>query len=223
MQEIDLSAINDLPDKYPDELIEFAKTNLIKLPSITSGNGKALVVMINNPNYYFTRKTTDEFVKKFNINSSDSIQLFNKHEQYGLKQNGEKNKYYIKYPYEISTKSKIRKNFKYSGSEEDKNIEINNIKNNIQQDYIDIDNKHWQLGHKNPELIDENNKNLVLQPPIQSKYRDDYIFIDTITKFPLAKKLYNLWKKKVIQFTINQIDSYIEYLTKIKENLESNK
>jgi hypothetical protein len=57
-------------------------------------------------------------------------------------------------------------------------LEINKIKSTIKADYIDVSNDLWQLGHKNPDSTDNSNKNLVLQPPIQGKYRDNYIFID---------------------------------------------
>ena len=94
---------------------------------------------------------------------------------------GKRGIYAIKYPYEVSNKKAMRQNFVYDGSEEKKNEEINKIKQNIKEDYIDIPNNKWQLGHKNPDTTDSTNKNLVLQPPIQAKYRDDYIFIDTLS------------------------------------------
>ena len=56
--------------------------------------------------------------------------------------------------------------------------EIEKIKSKIKSDYIESPNSQWQLGHKNPGSTDNSNVNLVLQPPIQGKYRDNYIFID---------------------------------------------
>jgi len=82
----------------------------------------------------------------------------------------------------------MRKNFKYDGTQESKNAEIDNIKSHLKHNYIEIPNKEWQLGHKNPDIEDNSNNNLVLQPPIQGKYRDNFIFIDTFTKIPTPKK-----------------------------------
>jgi hypothetical protein len=75
-----------------------------------------------------------------------------------------------------------------------------------------------QLGHKNPGSIDSSNKNLILQPPIQGKYRDNYIFIDTLTKLPLPNKLETMIEKKEIILTKEQILSYkelFEHLSKL--------
>ena len=203
--------LEDLQE-YPDELIQFFKENNLKLPKVTSGNGLALCAMVKNPNKYFTRHSCDKFAKLMNLPNTDSIQLFNKQEQRGIKQSDEKGKYYIKYPYQLSNKSAMRKDFKFDGSEKEKNEEINKIKSHITNNYIDIQNSEWQLGHKNPDLTDNTNNNLVLQPPIQAKYRDNYIFIDTLTKMPTPKKLKNMLKKKEIEFSSNQINDYIKLL-----------
>jgi hypothetical protein len=48
----------------------------------------------------------------------------------------------------------------------------------------------------------------VLQPPIQGKYRDNYIFIDTLTKFPTPNKLKDMLEKKEVEFTPEQIAAY---------------
>jgi hypothetical protein len=108
----------------------------------------------------------------------------------------------------------MRKNFKYNGNENDKNTEIDKIKSTIRNDYIDIPNKDWHLGHKNPGLIDNSNNNLILQPPIQSKYRDDYLFFDSLTKMPLPNKLDKLLKSKEIILSKEQIENYIKILMK---------
>ena len=41
--------------------------------------------MLNHPNKYFNRQTCNQFIEKFGIKSFDSIQLFNKIEQLGIK------------------------------------------------------------------------------------------------------------------------------------------
>ena len=102
----------------------------------------------------------------------------------------------------------MRKDFKFDGSEEEKNKEIDKIKSTIKTDYVDVQNSLWQLGHKNPGSTDNSNQNLVLQPPIQAKYRDDYIFIDTLTKIPLAYKLRKMIEKKEIEITNEQAAEY---------------
>lgn len=210
--------IKELPKEYPGNFLAFCKENELVLPKITSSNGKALATMLTYPHTYWNRKTCDEFVKKFNIETSDSIQLFNKHSQRGILTNSgfEKARLYIQIPFSLSNKSKMRKDFKFNGSEEEKNIQINKIKATIRVDYIDVPNKQWQLGHKNPNSTDNSEKNLILQPPIQGKYRDDYLFFDTLTKMPLPNKLDYLLKSKEIELTNEQLDRYIQVLNKYK-------
>ena len=192
-------------ESYHHELIDFVKLNHLKLPKLTSGNGMCLSVMSHNPNCWWERSDTDNFVKKYQINTKDSIQLFNKHEQRGIKSSNERGKNYLVYPYELSKKHLMRKDFKYDGTEEQKNIEINKIKSTIQNDYIDVPNKYWELGHKNPDTTDNSSNNLVLQPPIQGKYRDNYIFLDTLTKIPTPSKLFNMINSGNSPYTKEQL------------------
>ena len=112
----------------------------------------------------------------------------------------------------------MRKNFKFDGTEDEKNIEINKIKSTINADYIDVPNEQWQLGHKNPGSTNNTSNNLILQPPIQGKYRDDYIFIDTLTKIPVPSKLKRMIDLKEIEITPEQIDEYIALFTAVKTN-----
>lgn len=207
---ININLIDNLPDDYPEEFIQFALANKLVPPIITSRNGMALSVMLKYKYNYWNRETCDKFVEKFNIETKDSIQLFNKHNQWGIATNSGsiRGKLYIIYPYCLSNKHKMRKNFTFSGTKEEKNDEIDKIKSTIKADYIDIVNSLWQLGHKNPGSIDNSTENLVLHPPIQSKYRDNYIFIDTLTKIPLPNKLESMLKKKEIELTAEQITSY---------------
>ena len=215
---IDIGKITELPKKYPEKFMVFCKENELKPPRITSNNGKALSVMLLYPHTFWNRKTCDEFVKKFNIPTSDSIQLFNKHSQWGILTNSgfEKARLYIQFPYRLSNKHKMRKDFKFNGSEEEKNIQINKIKETIRTDYIDVPNEQWQLGHRNPNSTNNSEENLILQPPIQGKYRDDYLFFDTLTKMPLPNKLDMLLKSKELELTDEQICRYIEVFTKYR-------
>ena len=214
---IDVDKIDDLPSEFPEEFTEFCRINDLKPPNITTGNGKALSVMITNKGNYWDRKTCDQFVEKFKIETKDSIQLFNKHNQWGIQTNSgiERGKLYIVYPYTLSNKHKMRKNFKFDGTNEEKDLEINKIKSTIKADYIDVGNELWQLGHKNPASTDNSNNNLVLQPPIQGKYRDNYIFIDTLTKFPVPNKLEVMIERKEIEFSVDQIIKYKEIFDKL--------
>jgi len=214
---IDITKINELPKEYPTEFCDFCLKHKLNPPNINTKTGIALSVMLKYKYFYWNRDTCDKFVEKFNIITKDSIQLFNKHNQWGIQTNSgkEKGKLYIIYPYCLSNKYKMRKNFKFNGSEEEKNIEIDKIKSTIKADYIDIPNILWQLGHKNPNSIDNSNNNLILQPPIQSKYRDDYIFIDTLTKIPTPIKLNNMIKNKEIKFTSEQIIEYKKIFDKL--------
>jgi hypothetical protein len=207
---IDINNIDELPNEYPDEFNELCLANGLQPPNINTGNGKALSVLLKYKYCYWNRVVCDKFVEKFNIKTKDSIQLFNKHNQWGIQTNSgtERGKLYIVYPYRLSNKHKMRKNFNFDGTVEEQNTEIDKIKSTIKTDYIDIPNVQWQLGHKNPGSTDNSTNNLVLQPPIQGKYRDNYIFIDPITKFPMPNKLEIMIEKKEIEFTQDQITSY---------------
>ena len=220
---INIDHVINIPTEYPAEFKQFCELNELKPPNITSNCGKALAAMLVHPCNYWNRETCDAFVGKFGIDTGDSIQMFNKHSQWGIKTNSEnsetkKGRLYIIYPYELSNKHKMRKNFEYDGTEAQKNIEINNIKSTIKTDYIDVPNDKWQLGHKNPGSTNNTSTNLVLQPPIQAKYRDNYIFIDTLTKIPVPSKLKRMVDQKEIELTDDQIDEYIVLFTALKTN-----
>lgn len=168
--------------------------------------------MLSNPDKYWTRAECDEFVAKFGIETRDSIQLFNKHEQWGIQTSQERGKNYIVYPYCLSKKHKMRKDFKFDGTDAEKNAEIDKIKSTIQHDYCDVPNVEWQLGHKNPESEDNSAHNLVLQPPIQAKYRDKYIFLDTLTKIPTPKTLIDLHAAGECPYTVDQLRELKKWL-----------
>ncbi len=216
---INVDLIHEIPDKYPDEFIEFCVINELNPPDISSGNGKALSIMLTYTQNYFNRETCDKFCKKFNIKTKDSIQLFNKQNQWGIKTSSDlrvKAKYFIVTPYSLTNKHKMRKGFKFNGTQEEKKREVEKIQSTIKQDYLEPSFDLWQLGHKNPGSTDNSTENLVLQPPIQAKYRDDFIFIDTLTKVPMPHTLKNMSENGEIKFTDEQIDDYIQLFTKLK-------
>lgn len=214
---ISVSDIQDLPLEYPLEFVNFCHQNQLRPPHITTGNGRALSVMLKYKHHYWTRETCNQFVTKFKINTNDSIQLFNKHSQWGIQTNSglERGKLYILYPYRLSNKHNMRKRFRFDGTSAQKNEEIEHIKTTINNDYLEVPNYLWQLGHKNPGSHDNSSNNLVLQPPIQGKYRDNYIFIDTITKFPTPRKLNYMIKNHEIDFTPEQIQSYLDIFSNL--------
>ena len=82
--------------------------------------------------------------------------------------------------------------------------------------YIDIPNDKWQLGHKNPGSIDNTGSNLILQPPIQAKYRDEYLFFDTLTKMPLPEKLKKMLENNEVKLTEEQIKDYLVLFSKLQ-------
>ena len=214
---VDNMNIEDL-SSLPANFIEFANEYNLKYPKLNTGNGQALSAMLNNPGKYWTRKECDEFVKKCNITTRDSIQLFNKHEQWGIKTSNERGKNYICYPYTLSNKHKMRKNFIFDGTDEQKNNEIDKIKSTIKADYVDVSNEEWQLGHKNPDSTDNAMSNLVLQPPIQAKYRDKYIFLDTLTKIPTPKTFQEMNDANQLPYTKEQLINLKDYLNSLNLN-----
>ena len=213
---INIEIIKKIPNNYPEKFIKFCKENRLTPPRINTKNGMALYAMLVTPEYYWDRESSNKFVEKFTIETNDSIQLFNKHEQWGIKTSKERGKNYIITPYELSNKHKMRKNFMFDGTEKEKNNEIEKIKSTIKNDYIEIPNSEWQLGHKNPESIDNTKGNLVLQPPIQSKYRDKYIFIDTLTKIPTPTTLKKLYENGNSPYTKDQLKQLKDFINTIK-------
>ena len=97
-----------------------------------------------------------------------------------------------------------------------KNTEINKIKSTIKANYVDIVNSEWQLGHKNPNSTDNAMSNLVLQPPIQAKYRDKYIFLDTLTKIPTPKTFQEMNDANQLPYTKEQLINLRDYLNSLE-------
>ena len=219
MRPINIDDINNLPNSYPTEFTDYCKAHHLTPPSTASGNGKALLAMLMYPECYWTRTECDLFVHKFSITTADSIQLFNKHNQWGIKTSSgiDKGKYYIVYPYSLSNKHKLRTNFNYGGTYADKCAEIDRIKSTIQHDYVDVPNELWQIGHKNPFYSDTTDlcANMVLQPPIQAKYRDQYIFIDTLTKIPTPSTMRRLLEQKLLILSNQQICEYAQLFSQM--------
>ena len=107
----------DYDKAYLTELKEFAAANpnKIKLPSEESNLGKAINVLSRNPNCYIEGRNgpdgTDAFAKELNLDTTDSIQCFNKIEQKGLKCIPGKGKYGIVYPLKLQISILCAKDF----------------------------------------------------------------------------------------------------------------
>lgn len=212
---IDVSKIT--PDMliYSQEILEFEKNHKgqCKLPGNKSKKGVAYAAMSNNLQNHFDIERAEELLIMAGHTKTAPHQAFRHMIQDGFAKRKLGNGLYaFVYPYEISGKYKMRKGFKYNGSEEEKNKHIELIKKDIQKNYIDIPNEKWQLGHKNPDTDDSSNSNLVLQPPIQGRYRDDYIFLDTLTKSPTPKKFIRDIKNGKSPYTKQQLKDMRDYL-----------
>lgn len=176
-------------------------------------------MLLHNENKYVIREDLDIFFKNIEIKSRDPIQAINKTEQWGLKRGPEKGKYWIPYPYNSGVKHLMRKDF-------NKNIEnkstiydqVRIIKDDIKRDYLDIPEELSQFGHKNPNIEDNTLQNLVLQPPVQAKYRDKYIFIDTLTRIPTVKTLIENDCKPYTDKELYELYKYLEEKFSIENN-----
>jgi len=57
--------------------------------------------------------------------------------------------------------------------------------------------------------------NLVLQPPIQAKYRDKYTFLDTLTKIPTPKTFREMNESKQLPYTNEDLMNLRDYLNSL--------
>jgi hypothetical protein len=188
-ERIVISSFTKKFDKYTAEFIEFIKKNNIKPPSLqtTSGQGIALLTCEENRGKYVLRDDLETFFDALNLKTKDAIQCVNKCEQWGLRRSQTKGIYSIPYPFEyFPLHINKRKNVKIVG---DRDEAINTIKQFVQENYIDVPNDKWQIGHKDPSKPTAEN-NVIYQPPIQGKYRDRYKFDDLgLTKYPTVSEL----------------------------------
>jgi len=179
---IDIRKYTTKFSKYPNELIDFCESNLIRLPNINSMRGQALALMAQieiRGKKYITRKEADIFFKQISISTKDSIQAFNK--PTGLKRVNIKGRYCLVYPFvtDINDIEK-RKNIMIC---QDRDECINSIKDWWRNNLIDIPNKHWHIGHLDPTITNTDN-NLAYQPPIQARYRN---------RFKWDRRFHKMW------------------------------
>jgi hypothetical protein len=57
--------------------------------------------------------------------------------------------------------------------------------------------------------------NLVLQPPIQAKYRDKYTFLDTLTKIPTPKTFQEMNDANQLPYTKDDLIQLRNYLNSL--------
>lgn len=181
--------------EWNPKFVDWAEEHDIKLPP--DGTIKAILLQemtseeTISTGKWWDREDMEAALKKYNKKSSDVIQFINKTEQWGLKnplKNGRK-LYRFEYPFiYVSTHVEKRKVQEVNPEDKEKQIEL--IKEIIKKDYIDVPIDKWQLGHKNPDLPDATPKNLVWQPPIQGKYRDRFVFDSLgLMKYPTPKEI----------------------------------
>ena len=220
LQQINLNNINKRYDNLPPKFTqECTKNNIYKYPTKKDSTSfQCLALLLYHPNCFVTREILNEFFIKIGIKTSDSIQAINKTEQWGFSVdktgNGKNRKYYITEPYKFNLiKVKARKCNKLK--EDGRDFIIDNVKKQLKTEILDVENDKWQQGHCNPDLPDK----IIWQPPIQARYRDDYIFYEQqnpLNRFPLPNKLCKMLKNKDISLTDKQVDDYISTLTNYK-------
>lgn len=184
-----ITSFNKKFEEYTPEFLEFVQKHNVKPPSLQtpSGQGIALLTCEENRGKYALRDDLETFFNTLNLQTKDAIQCVNKCEQWGLRRSQTKGKYSIPYPFVyFPLHINKRKNVKIVGNRDEF---INTTKQFLQENYIDVPNDQWQIGHKDPSLPTGDN-NVIYQPPIQGKYRDRYKFDDIgLTKFPTVVEL----------------------------------
>jgi len=184
-------------EKYPEDLLTFVSKNDddIKLPAITSSRGQALALMAQpeiRGRQYLTRNETDLFFQNIGVETSDSIQGFNK--ATGLKRIEKKGAYCLEYPF-VCDKTDINKR-KGACINGDKDEAINRVKDWFVKNIINVPNDKWQIGHLDP-TVEDTTDNLAWQPPLQAKYRD---------RFKWDSKFHKMWPTSTE--LIPKIDKY---------------
>lgn len=164
---------------YDRELLNWSAENKCKLPGINSVRGQiiALLTHPHNANVLFTRAMLDAFLSKINMESKDVIQAVNKTDQWGLVHKTYLKKYYIIPRPFTYTSVHVNKRIKFGGEiTNDRKMEmVENTKAFLMKYYINVDNDQWDMGHVNPNGSNDAS-NLIMQPPIQRAYRDNFKF-----------------------------------------------
>jgi hypothetical protein len=219
--------VNNYTTPFTDYTVDFhafVHKNGIEPPAVNtqSGQGIALLTCEENRGKYALREDLETFFTNIGRTTGDAIQSVNKCEQWGLKRNPTRGKYSIPFPFEyIKLHVMKRKNAKIGG---DKDEIINATKEFIKVNYLDVPNSLWQVGHKDPNNMDNTSNNLIYQPPIQGKYRDRYKFDNLgLTKYPTIAELNSNMQKYYTDEEETELYHILEKRqhNKKKENLTS--
>lgn len=169
-------------DALPTHLQEWAEKNQVKISKNTSSARFQIVCMFAdeiNKNVAVTKRMLQDYCARFGVPTTDPIQIINKTDQWGLRHMTLCKKYYtLPRPFEyIGIHVEKRKNFTSNTSDEDKEKEVLRIKRYITENYIDVPTNLWQMGHRDPNGSNDAG-NLIMQPPLQGRYRDAFKFDD---------------------------------------------
>src|ERR1035437_3468709 len=178
-------------DKYDDEFIKFCKKHEINIPKLNSLKGQVIALMTfkKNRNKYVDRDILNLFISKIGFSSKDVIQLINKTDQWGLKHITLERKFYtIPFPFIYVGLHLKKRDIKFSSHNRDEKIDY--IKEYLVDNYINVPNEKWEVGHLDPNNPDGSEENLVYQPPIQGKFRDRFKFDKMgLIKYPTPNEL----------------------------------
>ncbi len=183
-----LSSYTTKFEAYPSDLIVFAEANTLKLPSLSSLKGQALALLAQpeiRGTQHIEREHATKFFQQIGMETSDSIQPFNK--GFGLKEIKVKGKICLCYPFEKDTVNQEKR--KGAVIHGDKDAAIQSVKDYYAKHIVEVPNSLWQVGHLDPTIGDASEKNLAWQPPIQGKYRDRFKFDSSFLKmWPTAEQ-----------------------------------
>lgn len=195
MERIDIHAYVSRYAAYTEDVVSFANTHGIILPSISTMGGQALALM-SEPDVrgkkYITPQDTETFFTQLGYSSRDAIQRFNK--VIGFRRFKQRGVYCLLYPYEYDrVEVEKRKGAAIHG---DRNSRIDAIKEFWKENIVDVPNQDWQVGHLDPTIADASEDNLAYQPPIQGKYRNMFKWDPYFMRmWPTAQHVIRNWTK----------------------------
>jgi hypothetical protein len=186
---IDIAKYTKKFQAYPPDLVEFAKSNGVSLPPLTSLRGQALALMSQpevRGRQHITRNEAVKFFENIRMETTDAIQQFNK--ATGIERTKGRGSYCLEYPFVCDMTDIDKRKGVFISDERD--ATINSIKEWWKKNLVDVPNGEWQIGHLDPSISDSSDKNLAFQPPIQGKYRDRFKFDKNFMKmWPTASEL----------------------------------
>jgi hypothetical protein len=200
-------------EDYSIDFKKFSAENKIKLPKISTARGQVWCLFTSNKNLFCTREDLDNFLRRIEKVSKDSIQLINKTDQKGLVHKTIKHnkQYYYTVPWPFIYNS-LHVTKRIFGKLDSRDEKIEYVKQYVKQNYLDAPNDQWQVGHRNPykhNIAEE--EDLVYQPPIQARYRDRYIFDKTgLIRIPTIDTL--IKDDHLKDYPIEELQKLYDYL-----------